>query len=306
MSADEFIYLPQDLDDEPIESLISHYGLTPEAATQIRDIMRNEHVQWSEAAALSGLLTPAQIEEAVQRTARAYDSSRGGIIESALRRSSSRQVVKVQGPEVKPGPQLIFAHDPYNARSEKIRALRTELLLLSDGSAMVLAIVGSGPAEGRSLLAAELAVAFGQLGRRTLLVDADMRQPCQHLLFQTSNTLGLAQSIEGPHQATLYRIAGLPATSLLTAGTSPSNPLELLSDQRFERLIHTWRKQFEFIIIDTPPVSRFADGLNVAALAGRVLVVSRSVATTFKDLKEMLRRLALTRSQVLGAIINDF
>jgi len=306
MSADESIYLPQDLDDEPIETLVNYYGLTKEAANRVKEIMRNEQVQWNEAAALSGLLTAAQIEEVIQRIALAHGSPTSGVIETALRRSSGRQVVKVEGPQVKPGPQLVFAHDPYNERSEKIRALRTELLLLSDASAMILAIVGSGPAEGRSLLAAELAIAFGQLGRRTLLVDADMRKPCQHLLFQTSNTFGLAQSIEGPNRGAMCRVAGLPSTSLLTAGTSSSNPLELLSDQRFERLIDTWRKQFEFIIIDTPPVGRFADGLNVAALAGRVLVVSRSVSTSFKDLKEMLRRLALTRSQVLGAIINDF
>lgn len=306
MSSDEFIYLPQDLEDLPIEALVEHYGLSEEAAAQIKEIMRTEGVQWSEAAALSGLLTSAQVEEALKWTARQATGPSGGVIETALRRSAGTQLVKVDGPEVKPSSQLIFAHDPYHPRSEKIRALRTELLLLSDATAMTLAILGSGPAEGRSLLAAELTVAFGQLGRRTLLVDADMRKPSQHLLFQTSNTLGLAQTIEGREQGIMYRIAGLPATSLLTAGTAVSNPLELLSDQRFERLMDRWRKQFEFVIVDTPPTSRFADGLTVATLAGRVLVVSRSVATTFRDLKEMLRRLALTRSHVLGAVINDF
>jgi protein-tyrosine kinase len=306
MSADEINYLPRDLDDEHIDALVDHYGLSDEAAVQIRDIMRTERVRWSEAAALSGLLTLAQIEEAIKWRARRATGSTGGVIERALQLSGSHQLVKVDSPEVTPGPELIFAHDPYNPRSEKIRALRTELLLLCDTSAIILAIVGSGPAEGRSLLAAEMAIAFGQLGRRTLLVDADMRKPCQHLLFQTSNTVGLAQSIEDRNSGILHRVAGLPATSLLTAGTALTNPLELLSDQRFARLTETWRKQYHFIIIDTPPVSRFADGLTVATLAGRVLVVSRTVATTFRDLNEMLRRLAITRSQVLGAVINDF
>jgi protein-tyrosine kinase len=306
MSADEFIYLPRDPEDEPIEALVDHYGLSHEAALQIREIMRTEQVRWSEAAALSGLLTSAQVEEAIKWSERLAGGLSDGVIERALRRSSSRQIVKVDGPEVKPGPQLIFAHDPYHPRSEKIRALRTELLLLSDSSAIILAIVGSGPAEGRSLLAAELAIAFGQLGRRTLLLDADMRNPSQHLLFQTSNTFGLAQTIEGRNPGIFNRVVGLPATSLLTAGTVSTNPLELLSDQRFARLTETWRKRFEFVIIDTPPISRFADGLTVATLAGRVLVVSRTVATTFRDLNEMLRRLAITRSQVLGAVINEF
>jgi capsular exopolysaccharide synthesis family protein len=179
-------------------------------------------------------------------------------------------------------------------------------MLLGNSASLTLAVVGSGPREGRSLLAAELALGFAQLGGRTLLVDADMRNPTQHLLFQASNSFGLAQCIDGRQPELMYRIAGYPAMSLLTAGTAQSNPLELLSDARFERLTDSWRKQFEFIIFDTPPIGSFADGLTVATMTGRVLVVSRSVATTFRDLKDMLRRLAMTQSQVLGAVINSY
>jgi protein-tyrosine kinase len=308
MNADFTAQQPEPMDDGLIGYLVDHCELSSESAAQIREIMRTERVRASDAAALSGLLTSAQVEEAIKWTARRGEMSGDGIIETALRRSSGQLVAKtrVDGPELKPGPDLLFAHDPYNARSEKIRALRTELMLLSNSANLMLAVVGSGPEEGRSLLAAELALAFGQLGRRTLLVDADMRRPAQHLLFQTSNAFGLAQSIDGRHPALMYRIAGFPSMALLTAGTAPSNPLELLSDSRFERLIGSWRKQFEFIILDTPPIGLFADGLTVATQAGRVLVVGRSVASKFKDMKETLRRLALTQAHVLGAVINDF
>ena len=270
--------------------------------------MRVERVRSSDAAALSGLLTAAQLEEAVKWIAQRDAIPNEGIIENALRRSAGKSVVKfkVDGPELKPGPQLLFAHDPYSDRSEKIRALRTELLLVSNSATLSLAVVGSGPEEGRSLLAAELALAFAQLGRRTLLVDADLRNPFQHVLFQTDNTLGLADIIQGRHPGLMYRIAQFPTMTLLAAGAAPANPLELLSDNRFEQLTVSWRKEYEFIILDTPPINRFADGLTIAAVAGSVLVVGRSEATKFKDLKEMLRRLALTQSQVLGAVINDF
>jgi protein-tyrosine kinase len=133
-----------------------------------------------------------------------------------------------------------------------------------------------------------------------------MRSPTQHALFQTSNAHGLAQIIEGTEPGLMYRVEGFPSMALLTAGSIPSNPLELLSDPRFTRLVNSWRQQFEYIIIDTPPISRYADALTVATLAQRVLVVSRAKATSFKDLKETLRRIALTQSQVLGAVINDF
>ena len=91
-----------------------------------------------------------------------------------------------------------MAHDPYDPRCEKIRALRTELLLrreLTD-RADIVALLSPCPGEGRSLLAAELAIAFAQTGRPTLLVDADLRRPQQHLLFGTDNRQGLSQAIE--------------------------------------------------------------------------------------------------------------
>jgi protein-tyrosine kinase len=296
------------VDDGLLNFLIDQFGLSDEAAQQIRGMMQSEDLPCSEAAALSGLLTSEQLEEAAKWSERQEQGSGGGLIESALRRSKGQLVPKprLDEPEFKPGPQLVFAHDPYSARSEKIRALRTELLMLANAQAMTLAVVGSGAKEGRSLLAAELALAFAQMKRRTLLVDADMRNPTQHLLFQTGNSYGLAQIIDGTQAGLMYRIEGFPSMALLTAGTIPANPLELLSDSRFTRLANSWRQQYEYIIIDTPPISRYADGLTVATLAQRVLVVSRSKATTFKDLKETLRRIALTQSQVLGAVINDF
>lgn len=300
--------MPQLVDDGLVDFLVDQCGLPDESAMQIREIMRTEHLRSSDAAALSGLLTTVQAEEAIKWTHVNAGTSNDGIIETALRRSGRQLVAKwrVDGPELKPGPDLRFAHDPYSPRSEKIRALRTELMLLNAGGTLMLAVVGSGSGEGRSLLAAELALAFGQLGGRTLLVDADLRNPSQHLLFQTNNTFGLAQSIDGTHPELMYRVAGFPSMALLTAGTAPPNPLELLSDLRFERLTTAWRKQFEYVIMDTPSINYFADGLAVATLAGRVLVVSRSVATSFRDLQDMLRRLALTHSQILGAVINDF
>jgi Mrp family chromosome partitioning ATPase len=82
--------------------------------------------------------------------------------------------------------------------------------------------------------------------------------------------------------------------------------LELLSDGRFEKLLSEWRNNYEFIVIDTPPVSHCADGLAVASLAARVLIVSRSQHTSYKNTREMLRRLATTQSTILGAVLNHF
>jgi protein-tyrosine kinase len=170
----------------------------------------------------------------------------------------------------------------------------------------VFALVGPGRSEGRSQLCAELAIAFAQLGRRTLLVDADLRHPRQHALFSAENQWGLAQTLALGEPPYLHAVEGLPDLVVLTCGTIPPNPLELVSHRRFERLITEMRRQYDFIVIDTPAVSLYADALQVATVARRVLVVSRSETTSFSSMKDMLRRLAVTESKILGAVISRF
>lgn len=209
---------------------------------------------------------------------------------------------------VKPGDRLIMAHDPYDPRCEKIRALRTELLLrreLND-RADIVALLSPCAGEGRSLLAAELAIAFAQTGRPTLLVDADLRRPQQHSLFGTDNREGLSQAIQYEVPPLLHTVQGLRRMSVLTAGAVPSNPLELLSSRGFASMIEEWRNNFEFVVIDTAPISQYSDGLAVARLVGRVLALSRAQHTPYKDMQDMLRRLAATHSQILGAVISHF
>ena len=209
---------------------------------------------------------------------------------------------------VEPDERLLIAHDPYDPRCEKIRALRTELLLRRESTERgdSVAILSPCAGEGRSLLAAELAISFAQIGRPTLLVDADLRRPQQHLLFGTENHLGLSHAIKYGVVPQLHSVEGLSAMSVLTAGAVPNNPLELLSSSNFAAMVDDWRDNFEFIVIDTAPVKLFSDGLVIASLVGRVLALSRAQHTPYKEMQDMLRRLAATRSQILGAVISHF
>jgi protein-tyrosine kinase len=220
---------------------------------------------------------------------------------------SKCEITPIERP-VEPDDRLIMAHDPRDPRCEKIRALRTELLLRreSPDRADVIALLSPCAGEGRSQLAAELAIAFAQTGRPTLLVDADLRRPRQHLLFGTDNRQGLSQAIEAGVKPYLHDVHGLPRMSLLTAGAIPSNPLELLSSRGFAAMIEDWRDNFEFVVIDTAPVMHFSDGLAVANFVGRVLTLSRAQHTSYRAMQDMLRRLAATRSQILGAVISHF
>ena len=210
---------------------------------------------------------------------------------------------------IEPSKDVLMAHDPRHARCETVRALRTELLLRRESPqdrSDAVALLSPCAGEGRSLLAADLAIAYAQTGRPTLLVDADMRNPHQHVLFPVHNRKGLSQSIEFGLTPQLYSVRNVPKLSVLTSGAVQRNPLELLSSHRFAAMVEEWRQTYAHIVIDTAPVGEFSDGLAVASVVGRVLTLSRAHRTPFRDMQEMLRRLAATRAQILGAVINHF
>ena len=291
------------------EELVAELGLTDDSIEKIYEVMRSMNTTFADAAQRLGLLGPDAFEQALLKIKSGGTVEDEGMVETAIRRiAADRRVVLRQGERVAPGKMLILAHDPDNPRSERLRALRTELLLLHETGrgANVLAVVSPGSGEGRSQLCAELAISFAQLGRRTLLVDADMRKPQQHVLFGSSNQLGLSQSIAHNEKPYYHPVTGLPFMHLLTAGPIPPNPLELLSDGRFSNLLNDWRNAYEFIVLDTPPVEECADGLAVATVAARALVLSRAQHTSFKSTRALLRRLASTQSRLLGAVINHF
>lgn len=296
-------------DDELREALIAYCRLPSEAVEQISEGMRAMHLSFSDAAVHVGLVTEKEAAEAQAWVRASMARRNSNVIETALRRKSSSQSVAVRHSFIgKLSSRLIPAYDPSNPHSEQIRALRTELLLLNEAGrqANCLAILSPCSGEGRSQLAAELAIALSQLGRRTLLVDADLRNPTQHLLFGAEVQWGLAQSLaygEPPH---LIGVEGMPFLTVLPSGPRVSNPLELISGGRFESLIRHSRHDYAFIVIDTPPVSQFADALTVAAMSGRVLLVSRSPTTPYKDMKAMLRRLGPTQTRILGAVVSTF
>jgi protein-tyrosine kinase len=289
--------------------LITLFNLSADSIDKIYAEMEPTDLSFSDAAVHLGFVTREEVAIATAKIRGELPANGAGLVENAIRRiSADRRIVVRHGETVKPGEQLILAHDPYNPRSERIRALRTELLLLNEGTrgANIVPILSPCAQEGRSQLAAELAISFAQLGRRTLLVDSDLRKPQQHFLFDSSNTHGLSSALTLGERPDFHPVAGSPAMHLLTAGPIPPNPLELLSDGRFEKLLSEWRNNYEFIVMDTPPVSQCADGLAIATLAARALLVSRTQHTSYRTTRDMLRRLETTQSKILGAILNHF
>jgi len=309
MSTDALEAATNNLQELIKQGLIERCGLNATDVDSILAAQRTLKVEFPDAALHLGLVTKRQVDETTDALSQIDPAQRPGIIENALRRHAGTRIVPVRNTEfVKPSSKLIIAHEQDNERSEQLRTLRTELLLLTNpgGSANIFAVLSPGEGEGRSQLCAELAIAFAQIGRRTLLIDGDLRRPSQHHLFGASNANGLTQALATGSKPRTLGVEGLPQLSLLMAGPPAPNPLELLSGGRVERLLANWRNDQEFILIDTPPIAQYADGLTLAAMAGRVLVASRANVTRYRDMKDMLRRLNSTHSQILGAVINNF
>jgi receptor protein-tyrosine kinase len=299
-----------ELNDEIRDELIKQWRLSTEEVQRIQETMRATQFDFAEAARHIGILTQEQIDATIDWVRGRCATRSLSVVEGAIRHEElARSLIIRPAGKVKPGIDLVLARDPDNPRCEQLRALRTELLLLfsaSGNQSNVIALLSPGAEEGRSQLSAELAIAFAQLGRRTLLVDADLRRPRQHTLFDADNQWGLAQSLAYGEPLPLHSVEGLPHLSLLTSGRAVSTPLELLSDDRFVHLMAHWRNKFDFVVIDTPPLTQYSDALAIATLAGAVLVLSRAERTAQRDMDELLGRLARTQSRILGAVLNRF
>jgi receptor protein-tyrosine kinase len=204
--------------------------------------------------------------------------------------------------------ELVGAYEPFHPRAEEMRALRTQLLIRWANAQVrhrMLAVVSPGSGEGRSYVAANLAVAFSQLGERTLLIDADLRAPRQHRIFNVPDRVGLSALLSG--RADRDAVVSVPqfgTLSLLPAGACPPNPQELLLRPALAAVLSELRNEFDVILFDTPPASLYADAQSLAFRAGSAIVLARKDHTSIADTAATIRALSDTGTRVVGTVFN--
>jgi capsular exopolysaccharide synthesis family protein len=190
-----------------------------------------------------------------------------------------------------------------------MRSLRTRLTMQMSAQPdhpPTVSILSACAGEGRSFIAANLAVAFSQLGERTLLIDADLRKPSQHLLFNVPTNMGLSNLLlgrAGPECIT--KVPHFFDLSVLTAGSTPPNPQELLTRARLTTLLSEASVAFDIVIIDTPPVSKFADAQILASRSGFGVLVTRARKTEAKQLDRAHAALRECGANLVGTVLND-
>jgi polysaccharide biosynthesis transport protein len=188
---------------------------------------------------------------------------------------------------------------------ESFRSLRMSVLHASRG-AVAVAVSSPSPSEGKSLIAANLALSFADAGLRTILVDGDTRRGALHSTFGLESTPGLTDYLMG--QRTLAEVTqptSQATLSVIACGTRRRRSPELLTSAKLPRLVDELRNTFDVVIFDTPPLAAGIDGYAISAATGRLLVVLRVGQTTRRMAAAKLRLLDRLPVEVLGAVLND-
>ncbi|MEB0138471.1 MULTISPECIES: cellulose synthase operon protein YhjQ/BcsQ [unclassified Undibacterium] len=203
-------------------------------------------------------------------------------------------------------PKLRFFHAPFSREAEEIRRLRSELLLKFSASEKIrIALVSAGVGEGKTYMAASLAIALSQLGRRTLLVDADMRSGNLHELFALPTPDGLSSVLAGRIPLSAALIPLLPNLQFLPAGPRVPNPLEILRVPRIGELLLGCHEQFDAVIFDSHSAAAASDAQMLAHQVGAVLLVAQKDRSLFSDLRGLKEEMQSAGVAVIGTIYNQ-
>ena len=190
--------------------------------------------------------------------------------------------------------------------AEAFRTIRTNVLFSSaEEGSRALVITSTGPGEGKTTVASNLAIGFAQAGQRVLLIDADMRRPRVHEVFGRRQEPGLSNVMVGNAKASQsVHKTGVPGLWLLAAGHLPPNPAELLGSQRFRDFVTSLKEHFDLILIDSPPVMAVTDAVIAAHAANGVVFVVGSEMTSRQAARAAVEHLEQGRVHFVGAILN--
>ncbi len=215
-------------------------------------------------------------------------------------------VPKIDYKPSKGGSPLLNNGVPPNF-SEAFRSLRTNVLFSVNGGMInSLVVTSTAPGEGKTLIASNLAVGFALAGQRVLLMDADMRRPRVHVVFGVPQEPGLSDLMidQGRIVADVVRKSSVPNLWVLPAGRLPPNPAELLSSRRFNKFLEKVQEQFDWVVIDSPPVMAVTDASILAHLASGVLFVTAADVTNRPAAVRAMEQLAAAKAKLIGAVLN--
>lgn len=264
-------------------------SLSQEQVNQILEYQRANKLRFGEAAVKLGLVSDSDIVFALSQQFN-YPYA------PESRRANHRE--------------LVAAAQPFGKQAEAFRAIRSQLMMRifsPQEPKRALAVTSPESGDGKTFLVANLGVVLAQLGGRTLIVDANMRNPRLHELFDLPNTSGLTGILSGRQEENvIYQAPDIPSLFVMPVGIIPPNPLELLERPAFRLLMSELLRKFDHVVVDTPASSLGSDALVVAARSGAAMTLARKNKTRVKHLHELVGQLGETTAKLTGVIVNEF
>ncbi len=260
--------------------------LSPEQVEQITELQQQQKMRFGDAALSLGLLTQAQIDAAV--------GEQFGYASADL----------LNG---KASDELHYLHQPFSDEAEEIRRLRSELLLRFGAQKKIrVALVSPAHGEGKSYMAASLGIALSQVGKRCLIIDANLREGGLHDYFGLGKPDGLSSVLAGRIDCEKAITQLTTNLYILPAGPTPPNPLEILRAPRIQLLLESLLPFYDAFIVDTYSASLAADAQMVAHQVGTALLMARQDQTTLESLRQTQHDMQAAGVEVLGSIFNQW
>lgn len=195
---------------------------------------------------------------------------------------------------------------PKSITAESYRSLRTNIQYSSiDKQVKTLVVTSSNAGEGKSKVAGNLAYTFFQSGKRVLIIDCDLRKPSLHRKFNVSNEVGLTDVLVGTSELNKVMKKIDDNLYLLTTGTLPPNPAEIIGSNTMENFLDECKINFDYIILDTPPILPVTDSKLLAIKADATVLVVRSEISKLKHVSQAFKELGKVNANVIGTILND-
>ncbi len=279
------------IDTMPVsDALLQTGALTDEQARVVADHQAASGLPFDQAAVALSLATEEDVELA--------------------RKALEGRLAQTLQPSAAISDELVVISDPASPRAESLRLLRTQVIAQHVGAGRrAFAVAGAADGAGATYIAANLAAALSQVGIKTLLVDANLRNPRIDAIFGIDpNGPGLTSyltlEVNRPERVVYGNV--LPGLSVVPSGPPVARPQELLSGARFRTGVDILLRQFDVAIFDTPATNENADALTVAGVLGYGLVVARRDHSFVKDVETLAAQLAAARATVIGSVLNEY
>lgn len=204
------------------------------------------------------------------------------------------------------GLNLIAHNDLKNPATEAYRVIRTSIQFAQAGKELkTLAVTSCTPNDGKSMTVANLAVVLTQAGKSVLLIDCDMRNPTVHKNFNLSNKVGLSSCISmGTALSDAVQKTSIEGLYALTGGVIPPNPSELLGSEQMKNVLQRAKEQYDYVLIDTPPVMPVTDALIVSRFVDGMILVIASAEIKVEMARDVKNQLQHAGANILGVVLN--